>query len=288
MQRYSSMNVNVYENLAMEFSNVKWVPKQILGLPEEGWFLLEITPCPSADEIKLVVSDIINNNYINVNKGRLHHSDKCVSKRHKVTPILQEAIDNIKEETYLVAVYPGYCKILNNQPVGIVLNPMINYEGFPDHPHLNMGGIIRKNNQANLYFPDSMCYGYSDQEYGNDERERLLKAFRQISIWLFRHQIWAETGKIKSPGIWIGPQSSGLGPEFYTNKINPLGECRCGSHKNYANCHMPYDYSISDKCSIKSAEKFINNNILYIENLWKNSISIPQQYSIRLLKSALL
>lgn len=287
IQGYSDMNTNQYNCLAQEFGPARWVPQHVFGFPQEGWFLLETTPCPPAGEIDMVVSDIVKNEFIHISNGRLSHSKKCILKNHKLNPILQQAASNVKEETFLVAVYPGY-GLMNNQPAVIVISPTITYEKYPDHPHLNIGGFAIKNNRPIFYFPDSVCYGYNEQEYGSDEEERLRRTFAQVTIWLFRHQIWVETRKIESPGIWIGPHTGTISPEYFTNKLNPFGECRCGSHKRYADCHMPSDYTKSNKCTMQDAERLIKSNTLYFVDLWKKSVSLPQQYSISILSSALI
>ena len=61
-----------------------------------------------------------------------------------------------------------------------------------------------------------------------------------------------------------------------------------GSHKRYIDCHMLYDYTKRNKCTMADTEKFIKNNILFLTNLWEKSIFLPQQYSINLLSSNLL
>jgi len=69
--------------------------------------------------------------------------------------------------------------------------------------------------------PDSICYTAD-----NEGRY----TFRQVSIWLFRHQIWVETGE------WIGNHKAVLSPLDYFLVANPASHCRCGTKKTYSTC----------------------------------------------------
>jgi hypothetical protein len=285
------MSRNNYADLVQRFGNknVKWVPERILNLPNEGWFVLQITPCPPSDEIEKVVSDIYHNRIISVSNGRVRHSDNCTPGSHDLPRELRKIFEDIKEETFVIAIYPGLDGLMLGQPIAIPLSKPINYEEYPSHPHINLGGFIRFNKSIyTTFLPESICYGFNQNEYSKDEEEKLYEVFAQITIWLFRHQVWCVTREKTGRGIWIGPQEGYIQPEYFVDILNPFGECRCGNHKSYADCHMPMDYSKAKKCSLKEASDFINKNIFLLVAQWKNTILANQKRRIELLSSKLM
>lgn len=282
------MSRDTYSDLIQRFGPVKWIPGPILNLPDEGWFLLEITPCPPKNEMEKVISDIYHNRIVRIRNGKLYHSDKCTAETHKLQRELMKIVGHIKEESFTVAVYPGLDGLLLGQPIAIVLNKPINYSEYPDHPHINLGGFVQFGKKAYpTFLPESICYGFNHVNYSSNENEKLYEVFAQITIWLFRHQIWCATRNILGKGIWIGPHEGFIEDKYYVDILNPLGQCRCGSHKSYADCHMPQDYSKAKNCTLKEASEFINDKLVYFVIQWKNKFETNQNHSIELLNSKL-
>lgn len=278
-----------YTDLIQRFGPVKWVPGRIINLPDEGWFLLEITPCPPTNDIEKVISDIYHDRIIRVRNGRLYHSEKCTAQTHRLPRELSGIVSEIKEETFTVAVYPGLKGFALGQPIAIVLNQPINYGEYPDHPHINLGGYVEMyKNYPKIFLPDSLCYGFNQVDYRGTKEDNLYEAFVQISMWLFRHQVWCATRAKTGRGIWIGLQEGAMQPEYFPENLNPLGKCRCGGHKSYADCHMPYDYSKAKKCSVKEASAYVKDNIIYLIHQWNDMVSSNQKRRIELLNSRLI
>lgn len=217
------------------FHPAKWVQGKNSG---EGCFLLEINPLPPEDQIALVVSDIENNKqvYVGYETGKLYHSEHCVLEQpHTIDERLKEALKLLQNETFHVVVLPKGPELLATQPVAIALEPEINYFLFPDHPHLNEDGTYK----SNFYFPHSFCYKHDHLKFreGKDLYTRVLDAFEQISIWLFRHQVWVATRELYGKGIWIGQGTPPLPDESFPRFLNAESVCRCGNKVKYKDCH---------------------------------------------------
>lgn len=282
-----TMDARCAEWLSEKFGCVTWVPRRVVGLPEEGWFLLETSPCPPVDERLLVISDINRNDAVSIINGKVRHSEKCVSCSHEIAPRLLRVVEAVEDTTFRVAVYPGSKDLLLGQPVAISLEPGITYEEFPDHFHLNAGGDP---GYGMMYLPDSLCYTDRPEKLGVTECGRLDQAFAWIIIWLFRHQIWLATGEQGRNGIWIGPHVEGFKPEHYVYLLNPLGRCRCGSSETYADCHMPSDLIAMSKgqCSLQDARTWVRENREGLFERWLTKVSTPQNRTLQALRSALL
>lgn len=271
-------------SLIQEFGPAKWCPRQPLnGLIGEGWFLLEITPSPPSGEIAQVVADICNTKPVRIYQGKVYHSNKCGSISHSIPKPIQRAISHIEDEKFLVAVHPGHPAFYNGQPLAVTIEPTINLMVYPDHPHINHG-IIRYM-KPEIIIPDSICYTDNPSSLGTNQYERLLSAFDEICIWLFRHQVWLATRKIAGRGRWIGPQApSSLEPKQFAFYINPLGSCRCGNSKLYKDCHMQDDIVASMGCSVNEARRYMYSQVMNWPRLVKN----PLNEALTNLKTAVL
>jgi hypothetical protein len=277
------------QKLTEEFRPARWIEGPFKDIPGDGWFLLEINPVPPRDEIAKVVSDIDNNKLVRVGyeTGRIYHSLQCDSSDHPLSPELEKALEYIKDETYLVVVLPQGPIRLSKQPVAIALKPDINYFIYPDHPHLNEDGHY----DWKFYFPHSFCYKHDHMSFQGDLYDRVLDAFEQISIWLFRHQVWLATRESGAKGIWIGkgqpPLPNGLFPRF----LNPDNRCRCGNNRKYIDCHMKQDFI--ESIPFLNGNKFfdkdllIKNRVPFQKELYENSLK-KNQDSMKKLNQALL
>lgn len=257
--------------LVQEFGPAKWFPRNPLnGLTGEGWFLLKITPSPPSGEIAQVVADICITRPVRLCQGRVYHSDNCGSEVHNLPKLLQQALSNIDDEKFLVAVHPGHPAFYSGQPLAVVLEPAINLMVYPDHPHINQGVI---KHSPEIIIPDSICYTDSPASLGACQYERLLAAFDEVCIWLFRHQVWLATRKIAGRGKWIGPDApTSLEPKRLAFYLNPLGVCRCGSSKIYKDCHMPDDIIAAMGCSVTEAKRYMYSHVMNWPKLIKDPL----------------
>ncbi|WP_143216262.1 SEC-C metal-binding domain-containing protein [Ferroacidibacillus organovorans] len=156
---------------------------------------------------------------------------------------VKAALQRLGAHTFRIAVHPGLVNAYQGQPLAIAFEPAINYGVFPDHPHLNTGGVGAILGQG-FYVPDTICYEENILGLGSDPVERFLQAFGRISVWLLRHMIWMETKKLcDGKGQWIGPEAPPLTPKQRAESgfWNPSDLCRCNSGKRYSDCHMLSD-----------------------------------------------
>lgn len=286
------MDDSLIYDLQAEFGQVVSWHSVSNGITKEGWFLLEITPFPEKGELNKIVADIENGRTVGVTGGQLTHLSECDEKHHVIkSGIVQKALKDLSEKTFKVAVYAGNTSLkeLDSQPIAIVLEPKISYFLFPDHPHLNAGAFDKING---FYFPNSLCYTDNPAELGDSLKDRLLEAFSQISIWLFRHQIWEATRKYKKMGEWIGPQADRAEDYVYPLLLNPNGVCRCRSGKKYSICHRLSDVN-AFLTKFQTAQPMVTKekpNLLgwiTIER-WEREVNQPSVHSIEKLKELLL
>ncbi|GBF12646.1 hypothetical protein [Tepidibacillus sp. HK-1] len=254
---------------------IKWF-KSYSG---SGWFLLEITPYPPIEELESIISDIINDKIIDVLYGQVRHSLTC-NEKHHIPANIKKVLPNLKEQTFLVAVHPGNFNVYQGQPIAVAIEPQINYNIYPDHPHLNVGNFSKLDGQE-IFIPDSFCYTDNPSKLGFDPLQRLLKALSLISIWLLRHQIWLLTREQLPKSEWIGPEAKPFKPEEYPKFLNPLGYCRCGKKIKYKDCHMIPDLK-SDKKEMTSTDKqnkeiYYNRFILKSIHNWMMYKGNPQE-----------
>ena len=263
------MEQSVVEELQNTYGPVKWLPGQVAGYPGEGWFLLEINPLPpSREEALLVAADIIEDRYGMVLNGKVRHNPGC-AEEHVIPDQLKligKVIKQLKPISYRVMIHPGNDKYLFGQPLAIAIDPMINYELFPDHPHLNMGTIM----SSGYHMPDSFCYSTDIAREFVDPVERYKHAFARITIWIFRHMIWEESRKIYGRGVWIGPEEGlGLQPIDFLYNLNPEGPCRCRSGRSYRDCHFRAHLNHQRAPLTREVTIQVFNTIMTQTNLWR-------------------
>ncbi|WP_442600455.1 hypothetical protein [Neobacillus sp. D3-1R] len=284
------MKREIIEQLQEVFP-AQWFPNPIKGHKELGWFLLEINPLPPLDELELVVADIIKDITVDVSWGKVYHSNGC-NWKHSIPQLVKKVIGNLEDQKFLVAVYPGKPGILGGQPIAVAIEPQINYVLYPDHPHLNVGHYTPHLNGKNFFIPDSFCYTDDPSKLGSDTYERLLTAFCKISVWLFRHQVWLETRKIMTQGLWIGLEGKPLLPNEYPLFLNPSGMCRCGSKKIYMDCHMHSDLDKEAKVLANSSKKnadIIKRQLIFkYATSWNNTKGIPQNEMLNQFKKSMI
>lgn len=243
------MNLSQIDSILEKCRTARWVTGNLGDLPCEGWFLLEVNPLPSGDELHKVVQDIADGRQICVSDGKIRHLSSC-SERHDETTIsqnVQAVLPRLVDHTFRIAVHPGLGQCYQGQPLAIVLDPSINYEVYPDHPHLNTGGVVGFLGQR-MYVPDTICYEENISGLGSEPFKRYPQTFALLSDWLLRHMIWTETRKVNNGnGNWIGPQAASLTLKQRAEAgfWNPFEVCRCGSGKMYSDCHMLSDVGYS-------------------------------------------
>ncbi|MFB5088337.1 hypothetical protein PGC35_14220 [Psychrobacillus sp. PGGUH221] len=281
--------LSLIKELQSEFGQVVEY-KSAKGVTNEGWFLLEITPFPNPTELEQIVSDINNVRPVGVQGGKMVRLENYNTSDHIVLQrAVREALKHLEEQTYKVAVYVGQTSMtaLKNQPIAIVIEPEISYFTYPYHPHINVGGYDKANK---FYFPDSLCYTDNPQLLGSTQKERLLNAFSQISMWLFRHQVWEATRKYKKRGVWIGPETGELLPQHYPRILEPNGMCWCDTNKSYKDCHSLSDHlalANEEAKRTKIPQQRIQKVILSEEfKVWEQGIRLPKRDSLRQLNIA--
>lgn len=259
------------------------------GLPGGDWFVYETSPMPSSEELKMVIADIENGNdvYVKYN-GPLKHLADCRESKHEIEKSLGTALSGIKNEKFRVAIWENTDGVLHGQPIIIPLNPEINYNIYPDHPHINTG--IKA---LNYYLPESICYTNNPQTLGDNSCERIFNAILQTDIWLFRHEVWLATRNNRK-GIWLKPDvKSDENLQFFFHR-NPHGKCRCGSNKEYSQCHLNQDFKsvpelIPNMYLLKNnfRDEYGNINLKKYDTWWLLNVGTWQANSMAKLKKIL-
>jgi hypothetical protein len=269
------MNEEVIKAILDTYDNVTWVKGQVGNIPGEGWFLLEVSPLPPREELFLVASDIIENRTLHVRQGKVRHKAECDSE-HLLPANLHKSLTGLKQRKFTVAIHPGIPGVYLGQPLAIPIDPIINYDVFPDHPHLNMGGP----NEKGLFFPDTLCYEEDIARMYEDPFIRLKQSIALITVWLLRHMLWEETRRQYKKGVWIGPEAEGIESYFYLTALNPAGHCRCRSSLTYRQCHYPLDLqdARNKTMSFLSNEAVLakENEIHHRSHNWKQLRQMPQ------------
>lgn len=255
------MNNILTNELMNKFSSIKKIIHNPPNLPAGDWLLLEVNPCISNEQNKLILSDIINGEPIYVlGDGSLEHYCKCNASNHEIDLFYNKIAKDIRFVKYKVVIWiengtNKFCK-----PLAFVIQPEISLNVFPDHPHINVSESL----------PDSICY--------TDENIiKISSAIEQVFIWLYRHEVWIASRKSKN-SKWIGEQVITHPYDKFMHLLNPIGLCRCGKNKKYSNCHLLDDYtlffkhySIANKHLIEEFSSIINTD---------NSLNIAK-YKIR-------
>ena len=218
------------------------------------WVLLNLSPLPPKGEIEWVVHDITMGNAVRIIGGQIRHLEKCKELDHNIDMQIAKCLSYLKAENFRVAINlkeeaPLY------QPLAISLDPLISFNKYPDHPHINDDLEHTDMAKAGVKLPESICYIANACELGDTYEDRLFAAIGIIVIWLFRHQLWLASRKIygRGKGIWIGEHIPYFDePGCYVEHINPYGSCRCGSDKSYMVCCMNGDSHSLRKMGIRS------------------------------------
>lgn len=283
------MNSNAVRAITSAFHSAKWVDRPLSGIPFRGWFLLELSPLSPYEELPNVLADIHYDRSLRVlGNGQICHNAECRDTHdipHELVEV-QKAIHSLKPRIFKVALHPGIRGVFQGQPLAIALDPVINYERCPDHPHLNVGLQY----SPSWYIPDSFCYTDDIPALGEDPVIRMQNAIMYISIWLLRHMLWEQTKKYQQKGTWIGPEAAPLKPSDYVHLINPDGLCRCGKRQSYKACHMPADIESLRSQFLPvlthSDRKGLIGLIDY-SALWQQQRKKPQDHSYTLLNQIL-
>ena len=239
-------------------SSCKKVTIRDFGLLSGDWYLLDITPLPTPEDITSVVSDIVSGDIIAFNDGKLIHNDTCVKTSHELLSELEDVLRSLKPTNFKFAVFDNRTKMLHGQPICFSISPKIDFINFPDHPHINAPSIPNK-------IPSSICYSSDPNNLGKfTEGDRILDTLLLISEWAFRQQIWSATRKKNGKGIWIGPQSkTEITSKNYLELIDPKGRCHCGKQKKYYDCCYHADLEVLNGVTIP---KFNKKGLIETEN----------------------
>lgn len=274
------MEQRIIQQLIADYGSARWISKSIFGFQHEGWFILDTTPLPPADEVEQVVTDIIQDSEIAFHNGQVMHWPECKNRHVLKDQMMKKALVSLEEQRFRLAVCTGDETILDGQPLVIALQPTISLMNYPDHPHLNHAGMI---GSTKMYLPDSFCYGFSKENdrYGPDLQGKFIRAFDDATLFLFRHQIWLATRNLMGVGKWIGTEhKNDWAPETFAAILNPVGRCRCGKPVRYMECHLPIDLK---KPVAQQAEKFKKTKkevekdlIIKLSNTWVQRIGNPQ------------
>lgn len=248
------------------------------SLPEvdgHGWFLLEVTPAPgSAEERVLIASDIDHGRATRSWEGKLRHSPNCQHRRHDLPRTVQNALRHkIQPTQFRVAVREeGRDSNSASYPKAIAFEPEISRLAYPGHPHLN------------LTIPCTICYCTDGNDLGTTPEERMLAALHQISIWLFRHQIWEVTRK------WIGPEAPGFPSYTLALFLNPAGPCRCGHNTRYIDCHLINDVRQVQRCSLdpQLSSLTLSDALIHLQRSWRRTIGVKHYEQMHRIKEAFL
>jgi hypothetical protein len=205
-----------------------------IGKYSGKWFFLELSPVPTKN-IELITTQIYNNIPVEIDDAFKLVCNENRSKGTKKLPLhIKKLIKNLSQEIYLVAIrapniLPSEKNLYDTEiPISIILSPTIDFESFPEHPHLYYNDI------------SSICYTANWHDITQDPRQRVAEAFEDVLLWLYRHIIWRDTSRTVKD--WIGKQSKHYPDFHYLKHLNPELSCRCGSGKKYKDCHLKEHY----------------------------------------------
>lgn len=247
-----------------------------LGRFSGDWYFLKIKPTPSKQDIEKVVFDIIKGNSISFSnlEGKLMHDQDCREINHVLPKRMKRILKDIESQVFKIAIYDNPRNdLFFGQPVIIAINPQISYTNFPDHPHLNLG--VRGKN----FLSASFCYTDKPNEIGNMFSDRISDAIFYSIEWLFRHQIWEKTRENLGEGKWIGSAAeSSIKNGEHLEVLNPVGLCRCGSGKKYAECCLVKDIELYQNLYKTSLSKIVFPKDVreYIKS-WNELVSLPEK-----------
>lgn len=222
------------QSVIKEMDNVRTIRLNEEGLPKGVWFVFEAGLLPLPNEINSIISDIINDGNVYLSyDGHISHSDSCKVDKHELEANIANSIENIKEQSFKIALWESS---QNSKPHAICISSEISHFIYPNHPHINCGGLI----EEGIYIPDSLCFFKTLDEIGQVYPDKIINSISQIRLWIFRHYIWLATG-IKGKPVWIGMDVDTDESNQFLFYRNPLRKCWCGRDRFYIECHLISD-----------------------------------------------
>jgi len=186
----------------------------------------ELRPLPTAhDEAVKILADLAADRVVLVERaGVLRHHHRCAA-AHVVPGPLRNRTDY--EASFRLRAHqfapPAHPKVY-------ALQPWLGPELFRTQGHVNGDG--------------SLCPIFAPDEVWNCVEGTLARYLRTgVSILLAKHLYWQWTRDATGIGIWPGQR----GPHGLLDGIlgsmrqSPDTQCRCGSGRPYAGCHMEPD-----------------------------------------------
>ncbi len=241
-------------NVKSEFYNLKKVDSRFTRKYSGTWYYIEISPRPSDRDFFLVISDLIRKETIEFSQNvKLLHSRSC-QKKHSIPQDLKKAlkriINDLSDLKFRVLIKEpkfdipsGTYREFHGQPLVFILDPIINFDIYPNHPHLNAF--------KEEVYPASVCY---TDEYSRiiamSTSQKIDFAIKQTAFWLFKHMIWVKLNEINFSDSWIGPESDRVNELARYQNINPSGLCFCGSNALFKDCCMNKIYKTYNKKDI--------------------------------------
>jgi hypothetical protein len=223
-----------------EFYNVRHVNNEFTRKYQGNWYYAKIRPVPNPNELLYIISDLSEGKDVRVSREyQVIHYDNCGNKFHKLDKKLLKLLDQLPSEFYnqeitllIQSPVPQIDKgnyLYGGQPLVHIINPYINFESFPDQPHIN-GFIYNK-------IPTSLCYTDDYAFFENSSyEEKIIYAILQSTIWLFKHLLWVYLKEKQYIKPWIGPASEELPPEDMPFLLSQKTPCICGSKKEFGKC----------------------------------------------------
>jgi len=247
-------------NITSEFFKIIKVDSKHTRGYSGSWYLTIIKPLPDNQEIKDIISDLFLGKTVCVNiDGGIEHYNRCDNYSHylpkKVHIAIDKILSNIEDTSFKIAIRDPYYEyktgsmvpVLQGQPLVFCIEPTINFESFPNQPHIN--GYTQEK------IPASLCYTNDYSNFKGKSIDEMIKyAIDQSSIWLFKHQLWVELEKIGFLESWIGPEAERLDNFKKITLINPNSRCLCGSEKPFKDCCLNTYFMKQNKKPIDARE----------------------------------
>lgn len=277
------MNRQQIKKITESFGTAVAVSEAIGNIPLSEWFLVKIRPYPLYSDLKSLIIDIHYDKEIDVFQGgrlECNSNSSMLKNTMNLPPIVEKVINDIRDVEFTVVIHPGFKGIYDGQPLVIPIEPELNLELYPDHPHLNHGRWVQ--GEHPFFFPESLCYTDDIPSLGTIDEERIISALGIVSIWFFRHLVWLETRK------WIGLNADPAPDRFFPYVLNPIGPCRCGNGKIYKNCHLSSDLEAALLVPNRRSERAEELLILTILDKWEAFRGEPRRKIIKELKDRLI
>ena len=234
------MPQDVLTELCNHFTpRLRWFGGKLNGLPQ-GWFLLETSPVPAdTSDLCNTLADIASGAEVEINRatGEVHHSTSCSTQTHYLDLPFLNAAHKLKRRNFKIAIFVGLPDMPAEKPIAVPISPVISFNEYPDHPHLNLAGETI----PGYSFPDNICYIDNFAALDNNFNDRVSSIIRQLSVWLLKHQLWVVMRLTTSPAIWLPPDAEVFPRNFLADRLDPKGSCWCGSRLPYQECHLSRD-----------------------------------------------